>query len=111
MAGKTPEKHTDVQDEVDTEPDSKTAETLSSGFGRESHQRAGYEVHYYTFADGTSAKVWQTEGDSHVSVQFRDRNGRGTTATTQDGLTVNAANKLVEEAGQKAIDIKAVEGS
>lgn len=88
----------------DQEPDSKTSENLTSGFDRESHKRAFGEVHYFTFADGTSAKVWQNDGDSHVNVQLRDHAGRGTSATTTESITVNAANKIIDDAGQKAAD-------
>lgn len=83
-------------------PDSKTAEALTSDYGRESTQSDRAEVHVFTFDDGTSAKVWQAKGDTHLSVQLRNQAGRGTSATTTDGHTVAAVNKIIDEAGQKA---------
>ena len=90
-----------------TEPESKTADELSKDFGRQSETREWGEIHYYEFEDGTSAKVWKKTGNDHVSVQVRDVKGRGTTRSTTENITVNAANKIIESAGQKAKDVAA----
>ena len=97
-------------DETPEVPESKTADELSKDFDRQSEVREWGEVHEYTFADGTSAKVWKNKGSDHVNVQLRNVQGRGTTATTSENVTVNAANKILESAGQKAVDSVAAAG-
>lgn len=94
---------TDKTPDVTDEPDTKTAASLTKDFDRESGVREFGELHRFTFADGTAAKVWTADSD-HVNVQLLDLNGRGTNDTTHLSVTVAQANKLIESAGQKAKD-------
>lgn len=102
---------TDQSDEQEQQDEAPKSTTLTEGFGRETDQRENGDVHVYTFADGTSAKVWTLEGDkTHVGVQLRNALGRGTTGTTYESVTINQANTLVESAGvlaQESVDAQA----
>lgn len=108
-AKKTAESNT--TDEQANQADSKTAEKLLDDYDKDYAMKGDTEIHVYTFADGTSAKVWANLGDTHVNVQLRDVHGRGTSDTTHEGVTVNAANKMLTEAGEKAAARKKPEGS
>jgi hypothetical protein len=88
----------------ETEQPAETSGKLTTKFDHQVDQRESGDVHEYTFADGTSAKVWHGPDKDQYSVLVRDARGRGLSSGLSENVTVDQVNELVESAGQKAVD-------
>jgi hypothetical protein len=65
-------------------------------------RKDGLTMRQYTFSDGTTAKAWKVDSEDGWNVAVSDAQGRFLSTKTGSELTVEQANVMIEQAGQRA---------